>query len=270
MPIDKNALAGTLAVIIANKGGVAKSTTSLIIGAVAENNGMSVCFIDSDSSNSSTAQVHVSTQFVDISKVDSSGDIMVVIENLAEGRFDCAVWDTGARAEETVYEILELIRPLAQEKNVPIIIVKPITTNHFVQGSAVDSIVFAKRNGFAVLFATILAQGRKKDDFADWYASAGRKTALEYAVEFDVDSMGAVIPDNASSFSMSLTDVALGRFNNVPESYRNMAITKFSRSQQMFLAAYLLRMGDRILPAVSEARSRLAMPKAKKNNGRPQ
>ena len=252
-----SSLSNSLVVVLENKGGVGKSTLSGIVAATATGQGLRIRFADSDMSNSSTAQVQPDTYPVDLREDEASGTILVILAEIANGTFEVGIWDTGAREEPLVRKTLEKIRSTAAQLGVALVIFRPITTNHFVQDNAIDCIPFAKKNGFGVVYATILAQGRREKDMMGWRISKARSEASEYAVEIDIESMGAVIADNASSFSMSFSDVALGRFDNVPERYRERAKEKFGLEQQMFMAAFLEQMTTRVGSAVAEARKRM-------------
>ncbi len=250
-------LTGTLIVTEGDKGGIGKSSVSGLIAAAAEDQALKICFVDSDTGNSSTAQVQPDTCFVDLTDHDAAKVLLLVLAEINNGTFHCAIWDSGAREEKRVHEILEEIKSVAIRFGIPIVIFRPITTNHFVQSNAIDCVNFAKKNGFGVVYATILAQGRREKDMSDWRASKGRVKAVEYAVEIDIVSMGAIIGDNASSFFMSFTDVGLGRFDRVPEQLREKAKQKFDLGQQMFMAGYLERMTGRISSAVADAKKRI-------------
>lgn len=213
--------------------------------------------LDCDGSNSSTTSVFPNATFCDLSRPQGVGPLLTAVEDIATGVTDMAVVDCGARDEGKVHKLLPVLTAAAARRRVKIVFVRPVTTSHFVQANVADFIPIAQKFAIALVLAEVEAMGRDAADFAEWRATKTRARAVEYGAAFVLPDFGALLADNASSFSLSLSAVARGDFSAVGPDYDEPAKRIFNRDTRAFVAGALAIACEDARKAISEAMAKV-------------
>ena len=251
--------------LVSNKGGVVKSGGTSLAAATAEMKGLRAIMLDSDGSNSSTLSAFPDGRFVDMTRPEGIGRVLAAIDQLGNETADCAIWDTAAHQESAIIKVLPMIMERCKKSDVKFIVIRPITSSHFVQRGALDFLSVAGEFGLHVIYANIYAQGRTEHDFRFWMASGARKRALESVVEMAVADGGAFLGDNVVAFGLSLSDVALGRFSRISDKEeRKEAERLFDTDFRAFVSGYLYVMTERVNAAIEAVLARGPVQVAKK------
>lgn len=232
-----------VAMVLENKGGVGKSRIAEILIYTlsgGESVDRKVLIAESDSANRNMKMVGAS-EFLDLKVVEWTGQLEYIGERIAEGEYDHAVIDFGARDELPIREFLpEYARYLA-EKGVRLVIVRPITLSTFVQNNAHSFVMSIKTHDMGGIAVRNLSQGRLLSLFSDWIAKKSRAAMLAKGViEIDMEDAGPRWSDEAVGYGLSFSDVVFGRFGKIKnEEDRKDAIEVFKRPVQLFLARWL-------------------------------
>ena len=231
--------------VIEGKGGVGKSFISQLLYSVAMGpDGLgNVRMIDSDVNNSSMAQIYEHTQFAgirDANDLEAVGTVGMAIKDLGNDLIDAAVWDTMAGTADIIVEkVLPSLAARAKKAKVNIVIARPITTSRYTQESALEFAAWARTQGIATLFVRNLGQARAARYFADWDANTDRNAFNPPIAEVILPDLGAWLSDEATALGLSIEDVALGRFDKLPERGRQIAFEKFPPTVQLAVADWI-------------------------------
>ena len=246
-----------LVLIKEGKGGVGKSLIAQIMAATLRDGGKySVGFINSDTTNSTTSSIE-QTRFADLSKTETRGVVLNCLQALANGTFDSMVWDSGARDEARIVEILPWLTKEIKSMGGQLVVVRPITLSTAVQTNAVTFMAIAKKLGIAVIFARNLGQGRTAEHFLHWDATSARANALDAgAIEVALSDAGARWGDEAGGFGLSLSDVALGEFSKARED-ADEAAKIFDEDVRSWLSIWLSETVDDFRAALIAALDRV-------------
>ena len=203
--------------IIESKGGVGKSITAQCLYEVlclfngTENR---VHVVETDTSNSSMKAVGLATGATIDTRDDTfQGGLLEIAHLLKMRSFDHAVLDSGARDEPLILPILPRLAQLMRDAGGALVMVRPITTSHFVFSNAARAAIRFAKDPIAVILTENWSQGRRPTDFDYWHSTTLHGQALSAgAVETHLDSFGVVIADNAANFRLSLRDIANRNF----------------------------------------------------------
>lgn len=246
-----------VAMVLENKGGVGKSRIAEILTYTlsgGESRDRKVLVAESDSANRNMKMVGAS-EFLDLKVVEWTGQLEYIGERIAEGEYDHAVIDFGARDEPPIREFLpEYARYLA-ERGVRLVVVRPITLSTFVQNNAHSFVMRIKTHDMGVIAVRNLSQGRLLSLFSDWIAKKSRAAMLAKGViEIDMEDAGPRWSDEAVGYGLSFSDVVFGRFGKIKnEEDRKDAIEVFKRPVQLFLARWLRKQAQTFGKALEDA-----------------
>ena len=231
--------------VIEGKGGVGKSFIAQLLSSVAmgpEGLG-NVRMIDSDVNNSSLAQIYEHTEFAGIrgsNDLKAIGTISMALKELGDDVIDAVVWDTAAGTEDIITaRVLPSLAARAKKAKVNIVVARPITTSRYTQESALEFAAWARTQGIATLFVRNLGQARAARYFADWDANTDRNAFNPPIAEVILPDLGAWLSDEATALGLSIEDVALGRFDKLPERGLQIANDKFPPTVQLAVADWI-------------------------------
>jgi hypothetical protein len=238
-----------LLIVIEGKGGVVKSTNAQIAiealkgGHLPYDAQKSVYVMDTDTTNSNmTALGYCENKVIDTREENCSGGLYKALDVLEKHQFDHVVVDCGAREEDQVRpHILHLAKGMENIGGM-LIVLRPITTNHFVQQNALGFVREFPSSKVGKLLALNCSMGRKSKDYVRWRATTSRSEALAAgAIEIEIESAGVVVADNATSFGLRFYDIAMGDFKRAPEKYWPLLPEIFDERISLFLLEWLKR-----------------------------
>jgi len=240
-----------LVLVLDAKGGSGKSTAAQVTVHALGGRGHVEC-ISTDTANSNLNQIGLTTlPPVDLAEPENIGHLFALADHVGkESQF--AVIDTGARDEARLLPFLPRLAQRLKHNGAQLMVLRPITTSHFSQANALQ---YSRQRppGTSCLFVRNLGQGREERHFQRWKESTERAEALRSGVvETTIDSLGPLIADNATSFNLSLEDVAHGDFRRAGVD-QDRAEKLFDKARQLFVAEFLREHGERFRAALIEA-----------------
>ena len=235
-------LTSCLIIVMEEKGGVGKSGTAQCCAQALKMAGEQLLITETDQSNSNMTMVGLANYPpIDVREDGAVGGFLEIIEKLEQKQFGHALVDTGARDDKIVQGMLPQLLPHLKKAGVHLIVVRPLTTSHFVQVNAHEYATKSKPPGTGCVFVLNLSQGRVAKDYDEWRRLRAHQQCLDAGViEIEMGSVGVVAADNAISFGLAFEDVAMGRFSGAKQ-HATKAAELFPRSRQLFLADYLVR-----------------------------
>lgn len=214
----------TLFIVLDDKGGVGKSFLAQVLAAIVRYfNGYTVRMIDTDFSNSSTAQIDGSTKMLNLEERLQTGILINLIRELASGTVSHAVMDVGAREEDKVRKLLPWLKTLVDKAGGRLVVVRPITLGSHNQRNAAAFMDPATELGIPVVFVCNEGQGRQPAYFDRWKSTETCRAALEKgAVQTFLTDADVRYVDEAVGLGLSMMDVASAdfsklAFNEVPD-----------------------------------------------------
>ena len=231
-----------LIIVLENKGGSGKSTIAQICVETLKMDGSHVHVIETDTSNSTMTAAQLSTGDVISTRSDGFiGGFLEAIELIEMGAAQHCVVDCGARDEADIMMIIPDLAQKMREIGGFLIVVRPISTNHFVQNNAVSCADQLIGSDARVIFASNISCGRRAEDFKRWTSTKSFARLTEAGVvSIDIGNAGAVLADNATSFGLSFADVALARFDRAGR-FETIARQLFDRRLQLATAEWLAK-----------------------------
>lgn len=250
-PIFEGISKPALLAVIDAKGGTGKSTVAQISVHALGGRGHVEC-ISTDTANSNLNQIGLATSPpVDLAEPENIGHLLALADRVGKDS-QFALVDTGARDETRLLPFLPGLAQRLKRNGALLIVVRPITLSHYCQANALH---YSRQRPQATscMFVRNLGQGREERHFKRWKESAERAEALRSGVvETMIDSLGPLITDNATSFNLSLEDVARGDFRRAGVD-QDRAETLFDLARQLFVAEFLEAHGERFRAALTEA-----------------
>ncbi|MEZ2406098.1 hypothetical protein AB6806_04695 [Bosea sp. RCC_152_1] len=240
-----------LVVVLNGKGGEGKSTIAQTFVHALGGRGHIDC-ISTDTANSNLNQIGLATlPPVDLAETENIGHLLALADRVGkESQF--ALVDTGARDEARLLPFLPGLAQRLKRNGAQLTVLRPITASHFGQANAL-SYSRQRPPATSCLFVRNLGQGRDEKHFQRWKESIERAEALRSGVvETTIDSLGPLIADNATSFNLSLEDVAHGDFRRAGVD-QDRAEKLFDKARQLFVAEFLREHGERFRAALIEA-----------------
>ena len=241
----------SLVVVLDAKGGSGKSMIAQVCVHALGGRGHVEC-ISTDTANSNLNQIGLATlPPVDLAEPENIGHLLALADRVGK-QTQFALVDTGARDEARLLPFLPGLAQRLKRNGAQLIVARPITTSHFCQANALNH----SRQlppATSCIFVRNLGQGREESHFKRWKESTERAEALRSGVvETVIDSLGPLIADNATSFNLSLEDVAHGDFRRAGVD-QDRAEKLFDLARQLFVAEFLEELGERFRAALTEA-----------------
>ena len=234
------------------KGGVGKSTVTNVAVSGFRRKNFKVRTIESDTTNSSMSMVFKDTTLMSVQRPDFRGVIAEAAEQLKDGVFDRVVIDLGARDEAEVKLYIPKLARMLAESGVDLVIVRPITTSHFVQNNAMAWVRETKGLPVKTVFVRNHGMGRSETEYAAWFKLNVRAAALASGVvEVGLEDVGARLADDCVSAGLSFSDLAYGDFSRSSLSPDELS-TLFPRSAQLTMLDWVDEMSERLLDAFDQ------------------
>ena len=207
----------TLFIVLDDKGGVGKSFIAQVIAAIIRYFEVyKVRMVDTDFSNSISAQIFKTTKMLNLDERVHIGVLMNIIKELMSGVFQHAVIDAGARDEGKVRKLLPWLAQLVRNAGGRIVVIRPITLSSHNQRNAASFMNLAAELGVPVVFVCNESQGRQPEYFDGWKATQTCASALEKgAVQISITDADVRYADEAVGFGLSMWDVAAGDFSKL-------------------------------------------------------
>ncbi|SFD31430.1 hypothetical protein SAMN05428997_12444 [Bosea sp. CRIB-10] len=247
-------------IVMDNKGGVGKSKMAEICYYALANpaGGTRKVYVGETDNANKTMNMTVGAEFIDLDAVEWQGHLEDIGHRMAEGEFDHAVLDLGARSEGVVKKFLPEFADLLKPLGVRLVIVRPITLSTFVQNNASRFCSKTKTDEMGVVMVRNLSQGREEKYFADWMKSDTRTAMIARgAIEIDMEDAGPRWSDEAIGFRLSFSDIAFSRFDKIKDDeLRGLAIQIFTGPVQRFLTRWLKRQAEVFATALFKAAER--------------
>jgi len=251
-PIFEGLSERALLIVIDAKGGTGKSMSAQVAVHALGGRGHVEC-ISTDTANSNLNQIGLATlPPVDLAERENIGHLLALADRVGVGESQFALVDTGARDEARLLPFLPGLARRLERNGARLIAVRPITLSHFCQANALQ---YGRQRpaGTSCIFVRNLGQGRDEKHFERWKESVERAEALRSGVvETTIDSLGPLIADNATSFNLSLEDVAHGDFRRAGADM-DRAEKLFDKARQLFVAEFLEAHGERFRAALIKA-----------------
>lgn len=222
---------------IENKGGSAKTTTTMVAVEALLSKSKKVVIVDSDTANSSTKSMYPEAEFIDLQSPKVAGSLVRLFQR---DDVDFVVMDCGARDEIIIRNHFPMMREAALEAKAKIVALRPVTlgvANHRNIEGWVAGLTGAdgKRAGGlcdpelsrAILFRS-LACGRDEIAFSRrWDGYGWKSQALKdgRCVEVDTTDLGAEYAENLTFTAARLPEIVSGKFN--PEAYPESVRQKY-------------------------------------------
>jgi hypothetical protein len=217
---DHNGISAHLYIVfVEGKGGVGKSFTGMTVHHALSADGSRVAVIETDTTNSTMYSVGL-TSGDPISTRDETmlGGLLEGVALIADGEADHIVLDAGARDEAFLLPHLAKLAQRLRQVGGHLVVVRPLTTSHFVLSNAAECANTLKGTGISLIYSLGLWGGRTRKDYQGWIDSPYRQAALaDGAVEIEVSSIGTVVADNMVGFGLSIMDVADQNFGKAGE-----------------------------------------------------
>jgi hypothetical protein len=226
--------------VIEGKGGVAKSFNTIIFHHVLAADGSKVGVLETDTTNSTMYSVGLASGDP-ISTRDETmlGGLMEGVAMIASGEAKHVVIDAGARDEAYLMPLLPKLQQRLRQINAHLVVVRPLTTSHFVLSNAAECANTLNGTGISLIYSIGLWGGRTRKDYQGWIQSDDRQAALDAgAVEVEVNSIGTVVADNMVGFGLSIMDVADQNFAKAGE-YEAAARKVFTRPMILHINEWL-------------------------------
>lgn len=251
-PIFEGLPKRALVVVLDGKGGTGKSMIAQTFVHALGGRGHVEC-ISTDTANSNLKQIGLTNlPAIDLAEQENIGHLLALADRLSVGERQYALVDTGARDETRLVGFLPGLAQRLERNGARLIVVRPITLSHYCQANALQ-FGRERRAGTSCIFVRNLGQGRDEKHFQRWKESTERAEALRSGVvETTIDSLGPLIADNATSFNLSLEDVAQGDFRRAGVD-QDRAGKLFDLARQLFVAEFLEAHGERFRAALTEA-----------------
>lgn len=243
-------------IVMDNKGGIGKSLISQIFAnMLAFDEKYKVRMLDTDSSNSSTAQIDPEARMVLLNEKIGLGVVLRAFQEVADKLVNHIVMDVGAREEGAVKKHLPRWIQAITRLGGRVVVVRPITLGSHNQRNAADFMKFAVEHNIAVVFVRNEGQGRFPEYFDRWKKSETREKALEMgAVETYIEDADARYADEAIGYGISIADVATRDFSKIEKQEdREEAQKYFNEDIATFLNDWLRQSVLRFAAAVHEA-----------------
>lgn len=207
-------------VVVEGKGGVGKSFTGMTVHHALAADGSRVAVLETDTTNSTMYSVGLASGDP-ISTRDETmlGGLLEGVALIADGEADHIVLDAGARDEAYLMPHLPKLAQRLRQIGGHLVVVRPLTTSHFVLSNAAECANLLQGTGISLLYSMGLWGGRTRKDYQGWLDSEERHAALAAgAVEIEVNSIGTVVADNMVGFGLSIMDVADQNFERAGEN----------------------------------------------------
>jgi len=207
-------------VVVEGKGGVGKSIDCMTFHHALSADGSRVAVLETDTTNSTMYSVGLASGDP-ISTRDETmlGGLLEGVARIADGEANHVVLDAGARDEAYLMPLLPKLAQRLQQVGGKLVVVRPLTTSHFVLSNAAECANTLKGSGISLIYSVGLWGGRTMKDYQGWIDSEDRQAALAAgAVEIAVNSIGTVVADNMVGFGLSIMDVADGNFGKAGEN----------------------------------------------------
>lgn len=249
-----------VAMVLENKGGVGKSRIAEILTYTlsgGESPDKKVLVAESDSANRNMKKVGAS-EFLNLSAVEWTGQLDYIAERIAEGEYDHAVIDFGARDEPPIRAFLPEYAKYLASRDIRLIVLRPLTLSTFVQNNAYSFVMRVKTDDMGVITVRNLSQGRILALFSDWIKKKARAAMqAKGVIEIDMEDAGPRWSDEAVGYGLSFSDVVFGRFDKIKnEEDRKDAVEVFKRPVQLFLARWLRNQAQTFGKALGDAARR--------------
>lgn len=206
-------------IVVEGKGGVGKSTNGMTMHHALSADGSRVSVLETDTTNSTMYSIGLATGDP-ISTRDEAmlGGLLEGVALIAEGETDHVILDAGARDEAYLTPLLPKLAQRLRQIGGHLVIVRPLTTSHFVLTNAAECADILKGTGISLIYSIGLWGGRTLKDYQGWFDSDERKAALAAgAVEIETGSIGTVVADNMVGLGLSIMDVADRNFAKAGE-----------------------------------------------------
>lgn len=207
----------TIFVVLDDKGGVGKSFIAQIIAAIVKYfEGHDVLMVDTDYSNSSTAQVEPSAKMLNLDEKAQMGVLINLVKKLASVEGLHAVIDAGARDEGKLRERLPWLTELARKAGGRVVVIRPITLGSHNQRNASSFMDIAQLLKIPTVFVCNEGQGRQPEYFDRWKSTETCRIALEKgAVQTVITDADVRYADEAVGLGLSMLDVAVADFSKL-------------------------------------------------------
>jgi hypothetical protein len=228
------------AVVVEGKGGVGKSLNCMTFHHALSADGSRVAVLETDTTNSTMYSVGLAGGDP-ISTRDETmlGGLLEGVARIADGEADHVVLDAGARDEAYLMPLLPKLAHRLRQIDGHLVVIRPLTTSHFVLSNAAESAKTLKGSGISLIYSVGLWGGRTHKDYQGWFDSDERQAALVAgAVEIEVNSIGTVVADNMVGFGLSIMDVADQNFAKAGE-YEQAARKMFTRPMILHVNEWL-------------------------------
>ncbi len=242
-------------IVVDDKGGIGKSLIAQICGALLRHDDeFIVRMIDTDFSNSTTAQVVKDTKMLDLGEQVAKGILLTLLKAVQSKLVQHIVMDVGAREEQPVRGLLPWLVQLVRRLNGRIVIVRPITLGSHNQRSAAAFMDLAEQLHLPVMFVRNQGQGRHNQYFRRWIQSETRTKAIARgAVETVLEDANVLYADEATGFGLSIADCALQDFSKLSDEDRAEAEAFFDDDVAAHLNEWLRSTITAFGAAVEEA-----------------
>lgn len=204
-------------IVLDDKGGVGKSFISQTVAAIIRYfETYRVAMIDTDYSNSSTAQIDSDARMLNLDEKVWMGILLKVVRDLASKTIHHAVIDAGARDESKVRKLLPWLNDLVRNAGGRIVVIRPITLRPHNQYNATQFMKTAEKLKIPTVFVCNEGQGRFPEYFDTWNATAALRDALRKgAVQTSITDADVRYVDGAIGFGLSMLDIAVGDFSKL-------------------------------------------------------
>lgn len=229
--------------VLEDKGGVGKSVIAQMIAAMLSfEQKYLVQMVDTDFSNSTSAQIFTGARMLNLNEKASLGAFSNLLRALKEKMFHHLVFDVGAREEKTVRLLLKTIVGLVRALGGEVVVFRPISLGSHNQTNACNFMDVAEPLGISTVFVVNEGQGRLVEYFDRWKSSVARSTALNRgAVETHIHDAGILYLDEAIGFGLSLTEIALRDFTKLSDEDRVAAEGVFTEDVCAWVNMWMCR-----------------------------
>ncbi len=207
----------TVFIVLDDKGGVGKSFIAQVVAAIIRYfDKYDVGMIDTDYSNSSTAQIDQNTKMLNLDEKVWMGTMIKIVRDLASQKIHHAVLDAGARDERKIRKLLPGLNDLVRNAGGRIVVIRPITLGPHNQHNAATFMDIAQDLKIPTIFVCNEGQGRYPEYFDTWKSTDTLGNAFEKgAVQTSITDADVRYVDGAVGFGLSMMDVATADFSKL-------------------------------------------------------